>query len=61
MSLKYKTKVYFSLRDDLLEFVQEQSHILNVTKSKYITNILLKEYEKYRKKKIDKIIEGIEI
>lgn len=61
MSLKYKTKVYFSLRDDLLEFVQEQSHILNVTKSKYITNILLKEYEKYRKKKIDKIIEGTEI
>lgn len=61
MSLKYKTKVYFSLRDDLLEFVQEQSHILNMTKSKYVTNILLKEYGKYRKNKIDKIIEGAEI
>lgn len=61
MSLKYKTKVYFSLSDDLLEFVEEQSHILNMTKSKYITKVLLKEYEKYQKKKIDKIIEDVNL
>lgn len=59
MSLKHKQKVYLSLSNDLLEFVEEQSRILNVTKSKYITSLLLREYEIYQRKKIDKIIEGV--
>jgi len=58
MSLKHKQKVYLSLSNDLLEFVDEHSHTLNMTKSKYITSLLLKEYENYKRKKIDKIIEG---
>ena len=59
MSLKHKQKVYLSLSNELLEFVKEQSCLLNITKSKYVTSFILKEYEKYQKKKIDKIIEGI--
>jgi len=59
MSLKHKQKVYLSLSNDLLEYVDEQSRTLNMTKSKYITNLLLKEYENYKRKKIDKIIEGV--
>lgn len=59
MSLKHKQKVYLSLSNDLLKFVEEQSHILSVTKSKYITSLLLKECEIYQRKKINKIIEGV--
>lgn len=58
MSLKNKQKVYLSLNNDLLEFVDDQSKKLDITKSKYITSFLLREYENYERKKIDKIIEG---
>ena len=57
MSLKHKQKVYLSLSKNLLEFVIERSDILNITKSKYITNLLSRECESYKKQKIDEIIE----
>ena len=60
MSLKHKQKVYLSLGNDLLEFVEEQSRILDISKSKYITSLLLREYEGYQRKRIDKIVEGTE-
>lgn len=60
MSLKHKQKVYLSLDNDLLVFVDEQSAVLDISRSKYITSLLLREYEIYQKKKIDKIIEGTE-
>ena len=60
MSLKHKQKGYLSLGNDLLEFVEEQSRILDISKSKYITSLLLREYEGYQRKRIDKIIEGAE-
>ncbi len=59
MSLKHKQKVYLSRDNDLLEFVEEQSRIFDISKSKYITSLLLREYEVYQRKKIDKIIEGV--
>jgi hypothetical protein len=59
MSLKHKQKVYLSLSNNLLEFVENQSRILDMTKSKYITSLLLREYESYQRKRIDKIIEGL--
>ena len=60
MSLKHKQKVYLSLDNDLLDFVEEQSHILGISRSKYITSLLLREYEIYQRKRINKIIEGTE-
>jgi len=60
MSLKYKQKVYLSLDNDLLDFVEEQSRILGISKSKYITSLLSREYEIYQRKRINKIIEGTE-
>ena len=60
MSLKHKQKVYLSLDNDLLDFVEEQSRILGIPKSKYITSLLLREYEIYQRKRINKIIEGTE-
>lgn len=60
MSLKYKQKVYLSLDNDLLDFVEEQSRILGISRSKYITSLLLREYEIYQRKRINKIIEGTE-
>jgi hypothetical protein len=58
MSLKHKKKVYLSLNKELIEFVEEQSCKLNTTKSKFMTSLLLKEYENNQRKKIDKILEG---
>jgi len=58
MSLKHKKKVYLSLNNILMDFVNEQSDNLGLTKSKYISTLLLKEYEAENKKIIDKIIEG---
>jgi len=58
MSLKHKKKVYLSLDNKLMAFVEGQSSNLNITKSKYISALLLKEYEIENKKIIDKIIEG---
>ena len=58
MSLKHKKKVYLSLDNKLMDFVEEQSNNLGLTKSKYISILLLKEYETENKKIIDKIIEG---
>ena len=58
MSLKHKKKVYLSLNNILMDFVNEQSDNLGLTKSKYISTLLLKEYESENKKIIDKIIEG---
>jgi hypothetical protein len=60
MSLKHKQKVYLSLSNDLLDFVQEQSRVLGISRSKYITSLLLREYEVYQRKRINKIIEGAE-
>jgi len=60
MSLKHKQKVYLSLDNDLLDFVEEQSRILGISRSKYITSLLLREYEIYQRKRINKIIEGTE-
>lgn len=61
MSLKHKQKVYLSLDNDLLDFVEEQSRILDISRSKYITSLLLREYEVYQRKRINKIIEGTEL
>ena len=58
MSLKNKKKVYLSLDNKLMSFVEDQSNNLSITKSKYISKLLLKEYEVENKKIIDKIIEG---
>ena len=60
MSLKHKQKVYLSLDNDLLDFVEEQSRILGISRSKYIASLLLREYEIYQRKRINKIIEGTE-
>jgi hypothetical protein len=60
MSLKHKQKVYLSLDNDLLDFVEEQSRILGISRSKYITSLLLRQYEIYQRKRINKIIEGTE-
>jgi len=60
MSLKHKQKIYLSLGNDLLEFVEEQSRIIDISRSNYITTLLLREYESYQRKRIDKIIEGTE-
>jgi hypothetical protein len=60
MALIHKQKVYLSLSHDLLKFISEQSHILDISNSKYITNLLLREYESYQRKRINKIIEGTE-
>lgn len=58
MSLKHKKKVYLSLDNKLMNFVEDQSNHLSITKSKYISKLVLKEYEIENKKIIDKIIEG---
>lgn len=58
MSLKFKKKIYLSLDEDLLKFVEEQVSALNTTRSIYIRKLLMIECEKHRKTMIDKIIEG---
>jgi len=58
MSLKNKTKIYLSLESSLLNFVDEKSNSLNINRTKYISNLLLEEYERFQKEKINKIIEG---
>ena len=58
MTLVNKTKIYMSLDKSLLEFVDSQSDELNITRSKYISGLLLKEYNLRQKRKIDMVIEG---
>lgn len=58
MSLKHKQKVYLSLDSNLLNFVEEKSQEVNITRSKFIRNLLIKEYKHFQRKKIEKIIEG---
>ena len=58
MSLKFKKKIYLSLDEDLLKFIDEQANILNTTRSKYIRKLLNVEHYIHTKRAIDKIIEG---
>jgi hypothetical protein len=58
MSLKFKKKIYLSLDEDLLKFVEERVNTLNTTRSIYIRKLLMIEHEKHTKTIIDKIIEG---
>ena len=58
MSLKFKKKIYLSLDEDLLKFVEERVNTLKTTRSIYIRKLLMIEYEKHTKTIIDKIIEG---
>lgn len=58
MSLRFKKKIYLSLDQDLLKFVDEQASILNITRSSYIRKLLMTKYEVHTKKVIDAIIEG---
>lgn len=58
MPLKFKKKIYLSLDENLLKFVDEQASALNTTKSSYIRKLLMEEYEVHTKRVIDKIIEG---
>jgi hypothetical protein len=60
MSLKNKTKVYLSLAPHLLSYVQERSAELGINRTKYISNLLKKDYDLYQKEKINNIIEGKE-
>ena len=60
MSLKHRTKIYLSLNDSLLEFAIGQASSLGMTRSKYITSLLAKEYDNCKKREIDRIIEGAE-
>jgi hypothetical protein len=59
MSLKLKKKIYLSLDKEVLQFVDEQSEKLKLSRAKYIHKLLSKEHDLYKKKMIDKIIEGI--
>lgn len=58
MSLKHRKKIYLSVTQELLEFIEEKTNILKITRSKYITGLLSKEHQDYQRNKIDKIIEG---
>jgi metal-responsive CopG/Arc/MetJ family transcriptional regulator len=58
VSLKFKKKIYLSLDEDLLKFVDKQISALNTTRSDYIRKLLIIEYEVQTKRTIDKIIEG---
>ena len=59
MPLKFKTKIYLSLDKELLQFVDEQSKKRKISRSKYIHKLISTEHELFKKKMIDKIIEGI--
>ena len=59
MALKNKKKVYLSLNEDLIQFIEEKSNSLKITKSKYISTLLNKEHDFFQKKKIEQIIEGV--
>ena len=43
MALKNKKKVYLSLNEDLIQFIEEKSNSLKITKSKYISTLFNKE------------------
>ena len=58
MTQQKKVRIYFSLESDLLDFVQERSDVLGITRTGYISNLLQHEFNKHQKVKIDKIIEG---
>lgn len=58
MSLKNKKKIYLSLNEEVLQFVETESCRKNMTRSKFINEVLLREYEKHKNIKIDSIIEG---
>lgn len=58
MSLKNRKKIYLSLDSNLLSFVEEKSNELKINRTKYISDLLHKEYSRSQKEKVDKIIEG---
>ena len=58
MALKKRKKVYLSFDQELLNFLDHESKNKAVSRTKYINDILIKEFNKVKKKKIDQIIEG---
>lgn len=58
MALKKRKKVYLSFDQELLNFLDHESKNKSVSRTKYINDILIKEFNKIKKKKIDQIIEG---
>lgn len=48
------------MNDSLLEFAIKRASLLGMTRSKYITSLLSREYDNCKKKEIDRIIEGAE-
>lgn len=58
MPLKFKKKIYLSLDENILKFVDEQAALSNTTRTTYIRKLLMAEYEIQTNRAIDKIIEG---
>ena len=58
MVLKNKKKVYLSFPKNLLDFMEEEISKKNITRTKYINQLVKKELEKFQKRKIEKILEG---
>ena len=58
MVLKNKKKVYLSFPKSLLDFMEEEISKKNITRTKYINQLVEKELEKSQKRKIEKILEG---
>ena len=57
MALKNKKKVYLSFPKSLLDFMEEEISKKNITRTKYINQLVEKELEKSQKRKIEKILE----
>jgi hypothetical protein len=58
MTLKNKRKVYLSFSAELLAYMDKEASNLDVTRTQFVNGIIQREYEKSRKKLIQKIIEG---
>jgi hypothetical protein len=58
MALKNKTKVYLSFSKEMLLFLDAEAKQQNITRTKFINNVLGAEYEKKKKELIDNVIEG---